>query len=201
MIEIINADALETLVGWNGARRFDLVVTDPPFSSGNQGIPENELTANVILALHEAAKLVKPGGWMLVMSASSDRSLSFVRGAVSKVLVPVRIAPWCRVGAKSIAKDAGWNFDTYLVSAFRRKKGRKDKKEQKTESRRIPGYIVAAPLKHGRRFALPSEVADWMIGPFAMPGGTLLDPFAGSFEIVRAAERAGMHGVGIDISR
>ena len=53
---------------------------------------------------------------------------------------------------------------------------------------------------NGRRAELPPEVADWMVRPYAVPGGMLLDPFAGSFEIVRAAERAGMHGVGIEQS-
>jgi tRNA G10 N-methylase Trm11 len=37
-----------------------------------------------------------------------------------------------------------------------------------------------------------------MVLPYAVPGGLLLDPFAGSGTILRAAERAGMRAVGFD---
>jgi DNA modification methylase len=66
-----------------------------------------------------------------------------------------------------------------------------------TNSPRVD-HITASPVVCGRRAQLPPEVADWMVEPFAVPGGRLLDPFAGSGEILRAAERAGMRATGIE---
>jgi hypothetical protein len=197
--EIIKGDAFSVVKAWNGTRKFDLLCTEPPFSPGGQGISEHELTAEVSLILYEAAKLVREGGWAVIMSASSDRSFSHIRNAVGKVLVPVRIATWCRLGATTkVNNQRGWNYDTYLVLTFRHPKGRKGRKE-KPEPSRLPGYIVAPPLKGGRRAQLPDEVCDWLVKPFAVPGGTLLDLFCGNGGILKAGERRGMDCVGIDL--
>jgi hypothetical protein len=41
-------------------------------------------------------------------------------------------------------------------------------------------------------------VARWAIEPFAIPGGDMLDPFAGSGALCRAAAAAGMHATGFE---
>jgi hypothetical protein len=193
MIETINANALETLLGWKGERQFDLVVTDPPYSFSGQGA-EHETTATVAVVLREAASLLKPGCWMLAMSASSWRSQAYVVEAVRGLLVPVRTLTWCKPTARTKTRTAGPLWASVGVVVFR-----KGKSKQVWPASDELDHVTAAPLMNGRRAQLPSEVCDWMVRPFAVPGGTLLDPFAGSGEILRAAERAGMHGVGIDL--
>jgi site-specific DNA-methyltransferase (adenine-specific) len=192
MIEAINADALETLLGWDGERRFDLVITDPPYSFSGQGA-EHEMTATVAVALREAAGLLKPGCWMLAMCASSWRSQAYIVEAVRGLLVPVRTLTWCKPEARTKTRTAGPLWASVSVVVFR-----KGKSERTWPSSLELDHITAAPVKNGRRAELPPEVADWMVRPYAVPGGMLLDPFAGSGAIVRAAERAGMHGVGIE---
>ena len=53
---------------------------------------------------------------------------------------------------------------------------------------------------NGRRAELPPDVARWAVTPFAVPGGTMLDPFAGSTVLCEAADNAGMRAVGFDLS-
>jgi DNA modification methylase len=59
-------------------------------------------------------------------------------------------------------------------------------------------HITAPPLTTGRRAELPPAVVAWMIEPFAVPGGTMCDPFAGSGALARAAAAAGMDAIGIE---
>jgi DNA modification methylase len=59
--------------------------------------------------------------------------------------------------------------------------------------------VLAEPVKNGRRAQLPQSVCDWAVAPYAVPGGTFLDPFAGSGALVQAAERAGMRATGFEI--
>jgi DNA modification methylase len=77
------------------------------------------------------------------------------------------------------------------------------------ESKRHPAYhdsrvgldhITAPPLIKGRRAQLPPEVAAWMVQPFAVTRGLLLDPFAGSGAILRAGESFGMRTIGFELS-
>jgi hypothetical protein len=116
MIEVIAGDAFTTLKAWDGGRKFDLLCTEPPFSVGSQGISEHELTADTILTLYEAAKLVKPGGWAVVMSASSDSSFSHIRSAVGKVLIPVRIGVWGRLDLVRGRRPRGVAGQAFLAS-------------------------------------------------------------------------------------
>jgi DNA modification methylase len=47
---------------------------------------------------------------------------------------------------------------------------------------------------------MPPEVARWAVAPFAVEGGVMLDPFAGSTVLCEAAEDAGMRAVGFDLN-
>ena len=53
---------------------------------------------------------------------------------------------------------------------------------------------------NGRRAEMPPDVARWAVAPFAVKGGVMLDPFAGSTVLCEAAEEAGMRAVGFDLS-
>jgi hypothetical protein len=59
-------------------------------------------------------------------------------------------------------------------------------------------HITMAPVKNGRRAELPREVAEWAVRPFAIQGGLLVDPFAGSMAIPKAAIGLGMQAIGFE---
>ena len=182
-------DALDLITAME--ERPDLIVTDPPYAFGGSG-DEHAISATVAIVLREAAKKLAKGRWMLIMCASSWRSTSYMVESVRGIVDPVRIGTWCKPLPSSKVKPGGWQWGSVNVIAFR-----KGKAIDKTESL-LRDYISAAPIKNGRRAELPSNVADWMVQPYAVPGGLLLDPFAGSGAILGAAERAGMNALGFE---
>jgi DNA modification methylase len=191
-VQMIRGDALDYLASHPRERLFDLIVTDPPYAFSGMGA-EHEMTATVAVVVRESARLLRPGRWMLVMCAASWRSTAYVVEALRGVLTPVRIATWCKPIAKTKTRTAGWAWASVNVVAFR------DGKSVESWSHcGILDHITAAPRMNGRRGQLPPEVADWMVGPFAIDGGTLFDPFAGSGEILRAGDRAGMNAIGVE---
>jgi hypothetical protein len=146
----------------------------------------------VAVALREYARKLRRGRWMLVMCASSWRSTSYMVEAVRGVVEPVRIAHWSKPVARTKASTSGWRWASVHVIAFR-----KGKAIDATPNGHLD-HITAPPLTTGRRAELPPEVAAWMIEPFAVTGGTMCDPFAGSGALVKAAAAAGMDAIGID---
>jgi tRNA G10 N-methylase Trm11 len=169
----------------------DLIVTDPPYAFGGSG-SEHAISATVAVVLREAAQRLAKGRWMLVMCASSWRSTAYMVEAVRGVVEPVRIATWCKPAARTKVETTGWKWASVNVVAFRKGKALDDCPASDLD------HITAAPLTVGRRAELPPEVALWMVKPFAVSGGTLLDPFAGSGAILRAAEACGMHAIGYE---
>ena len=168
-----------------------LIVTDPPYAFGGNG-EEHAISATVAIVLREAAQRLEKGRWMIVMCAASWRSTAYMVESVRGIVEPVRIATWCKPAVRCKVRVAGWQLASVNVVAFR--KGKAAEKE----ARDILDHITAPPVMNGRRAQLPPEVADWMVAPFAVPGGTLLDPFAGSGAIPEAGKRAGMHAIGFE---
>ena len=169
----------------------DLVATDPPYSFGGSG-DEHALSATVAVVLREAARRLKNGRWMLVMSASSCRSVAFIMEAVRGIVVPVRIATWCKPVARTKTRTTGWRWATVNVLAFR-----KGKALEVTPSALLD-HIVAELVKNGRRAELPLEVAMWVVSPYAVRGGLMLDPFAGSGALLNAAVQCEMRAIGYE---
>jgi hypothetical protein len=153
----------------------DLIATDPPYAFGGSG-KEHALSATVATALRESARRLRKGRWMLVMCAASYRSQSYMVEAVRGLVEPVRIGTWCKPKAKTKVDTEGWKWASVSVIAFR--KG----KSLDLEPSFILDHITAEPVMNGRRAELPIEVARWMVGPYAVPGGLHFDPFAGSAE-------------------
>lgn len=168
-----------------------LIVTDPPYAFGGAG-DEHAISATVAIVLREAAQRLAKGRWMLVMCASSWRSTAYMVEAVRGVVDPVRIGTWNKPAVRTKTRTAGWQWASVNVIAFR-----KGKAIEKVPSNHLD-HIVAEPIISGRRAELPPEVANWMVMPFAVPGGLLFDPFAGSGAILDAGERAGMRTVGFE---
>jgi DNA modification methylase len=186
---IIKGDSLDLIQ--QQAEAPDLIVTDPPYAFGGTG-DEHAISATVAVVLREAAQRLKRGRWMLVMCASSWRSTAYMVEAVRGIVDPVRIGTWCKPAARTKARTPGWKWASVNVIAFR-----KGKAEELDPSDSLD-HITAPPVVNGRRAELPPAVADWMVAPFAVPGGLLLDPFAGSGAILAAAERLGMRTVGYE---
>jgi DNA modification methylase len=189
--EIIPGDSLDLILRQLEAP--DLVVTDPPYAFGGSGA-EHAISATVAVVLRETATRLKKGRWMLVMCASSWRSTAYMVEAVRGIVDPVRVATWCKPAARTKAQTVGWKWASVNVVAFR--KGKADE----APAVDMLDHILAPPVVNGRRAELPPEVARWMVAPFAVPGGLLLDPFAGSGAILRAAEEHGMRAIGFEQS-
>lgn len=170
----------------------DLIVTDPPYAAGGTG-DEHALSATVAVVLRESAKRLAKGRWMLVMCAASWRSTYYMVEAVRGVVEPVRIAHWNKPKARTKVKTTGWAWASVNVIAF--KKG----KALELDADPYLDHITAEPVMNGRRAELPAEVAEWMVAPFAVEGGLFLDPFAGSGQILRAAEKHGMRALGYEL--
>jgi DNA modification methylase len=170
----------------------DLVVTDPPYAFGGSG-GEHALSATVAVVLRETALRLAKGRWMLVMCASSWRSTAYMVEAVRGIVDPVRVATWCKPAARTKVETVGWRWASVNVVTF--KKGKALDEPGNSDDL---DHILAAPLTVGRRAELPPEVAMWMVKPFAVPGSVMLDPFAGSGVILRAAEACGMQAIGYE---
>jgi DNA modification methylase len=188
---IRQGDALDLITAFDETP--DLIVTDPPYAFGGAG-DEHAISATVAVVLRESAKRLARGRWMLVMCATSWRSTAYMVEAVRGVVEPVRIGTWCKPVAKTKARTTGWQWASVNVIAFK-----KGKAEDKLPIDMLD-HITEAPVIDGRRAELPERVADWMVRPFAVPGGLLLDPFAGSGAILLAGERAGMKAIGFEKS-
>lgn len=171
--------------------RPSLVATDPPYAFGGSGA-EHALSATVAIVLREAAQRLERGRWMLVMCASSWRSTSYMVEAVRGIIEPVRIATWCKPAARTKVETTGWKWASVNVITFRKGKAIDDCTAADLD------HITAPPVINGRRAELPAEVATWMVKPFAVPGALMIDPFAGSGALVRAAEACGMSAVGYE---
>lgn len=170
----------------------DLIATDPPYAFDGSG-EEHAISATVAIVLREAAERLKTGRWMLVMCAASWRSTAYMVESVRGVVDPVRIATWCKPKARTKVQTTGWAWASVNVIAFRKGKA------LELESPPYLDHILAEPVMNGRKAELPAEVAKWMVAPFAVPGGLMLDPFAGSGKLLRAAEECGMTALGYEI--
>lgn len=187
---IIKGDSLELIQGYG--KEFDLIATDPPYAFGGSG-DEHAISATVAVVLREAAQKLKTGGWMIVMCASSWRSTSYMVEAVRGIVDPIRIGTWVKPKSKTKTNTPGWKWASVNVIAFRKGKNNK----AILPSDRLD-YIMEEIVMNGRRAELPAAVADWAVAPFAIPGGKMLDPFAGSGRLCEAAERARMVAVGFE---
>jgi len=190
-VEIFKGDALDLLKDFP-EEEFDLVATDPPYAFGGSG-DEHAISATVAIVLRETARRLRRGCWMVVFAASSWRSMSYMVEAVRGIVEPVRVGTWCKPSSSTKVRTPGWNWASVSVIAFR--KGKSD-----ISGVEDPGldHIEAPIVRNGRRAEIPSEVAEWAVRPFVLNGGVMIDPFAGSGALVKAAEKLSMLGYGFE---
>lgn len=186
-MKIEKGDALDLMMKF--PHRPNLIATDPPYAFGGSGA-EHAISATVAIVLREAAARLADGGWLLIMCASSWRSLAYMAEAVRGLVDPVRVATWTKPTSRTKARTPGWAWSSVLVLACRKGKSL-------IQPSAILDHHEAAPVLNGRRAELPESVADWVVSPFASPG-VFLDPFSGSGALPKAAERAGMQAFGFE---
>ena len=63
----------------------------------------------------------------------------------------------------------------------------------------VGGGQMGHPLAHENEAPFPESLAEFFIRSFCPPGGTVLDPFAGSGSTLVAAHKAGRDAIGIDV--
>lgn len=185
---IHRGDALDLM---STIEKVDLIVTDPPYAFGGSG-EEHAISATVAIVLREAARKLKPGGWMIIYCASSWRSAMYMAEAVRGIVEPVRFGTWVKPKARSKTRTPGWAWTSVKVIACRNGKSADISPSDELD------WIMCEPVTKGRRAQLPAEVAMWSVRPFAVPGGTMLDPFAGSGAILKAASECGMNAIGFE---
>jgi hypothetical protein len=190
--DIRQGHALDLIAAFDG--EADLIATDPPYAMGGEGA-EHGISATVATALRESAYRLRKGGWAVVFAASSWRSTVYMVEAVRGILEPVRTGTWIKPVAKTKVRTPGWAWASVNAVVFRRPGA-----PGLGEPSPLLDYVIAAPVMNGRRAQMPVEVARWAVAPFAVPGGVMLDPFAGSTVLCAAAEEAGMRAVGFDFS-
>ena len=189
--DIREGHALDLIAAFSG--EVDLIATDPPYALSGDGA-EHALSATVATALRESAYRLRKGGWAIVFAASSWRSTFYMVEAVRGILEPVRIGHWDKPAAKTKVRTPGWSWASVNAITFR-----KPGAPGIGEPSPLLDYIVAAPVMNGRRAQMPMCVARWAVTPFAVPGGVMLDPFAGTAVLCEAAEEAGMRAVGFEL--
>jgi hypothetical protein len=192
MADIRQGHALDLIAAFAG--EADLICTDPPYALSGEGA-EHAISATVATALRESAYRLRKGGWAVVFAASSWRSTFYMVEAVRGILEPVRTGTWIKPVARTKVRTPGWAWASVNAVVFRRPGAPGLGKPSA-----MLDYIIAAPVMNGRRAEMPPEVAHWATEPFAVPGGVMLDPFAGSTVLCMAAEKAGMRAVGFDFS-
>lgn len=190
--DIRQGHALDLIAAFGGSA--DLIVTDPPYALSGEGA-EHAISATVACVLRESAYRLRKGGWAVVFAASSWRSTCYMVEAVRGILVPVRIGTWIKPAAKTKVRTPGWAWASVNAVVFRRPGA-----PGLGNPSPLLDYVIAAPVINGRRAEMPPQVARWAVAPFAVEGGVMLDPFAGSTVLCEAAEQAGMRAVGFDLS-
>tara|TARA_R100000388_G_C7158178_1_gene117857 strand:+ start:34 stop:654 length:621 start_codon:yes stop_codon:yes gene_type:complete len=180
----------------NFDKKLDLVVTDPPYALTGSGA-EHAVSSAVACVLRETAKKLATGSWMVVFSASSWRSISYMTESVRGILSPVRVANWVKPKAHTAVRTPGWSWTTVTLIAMR--KGKRNNPELVAPPN-INDWLECAPMTKTRRAQLPPQVAEWAVAPYIVPGGVFLDPFAGSGALPAAAARLGMNAHGFEIN-
>jgi site-specific DNA-methyltransferase (adenine-specific) len=177
-------------------KSLDLLATDPPYAFGGRGA-EHALSATVATVLRESAYRLKPGGWAVIFCASSWRSTFYMVEATRGILDPIRTGTWAKPVVQTKVRTPGWAWATVNVLVMRRPGG--DRGLYKPPDEAASDFIVEPVIRNGRRAQLPMSVARWAVQPYALEGGTMLDPFAGSGALVQAAKEAGMDALGFEI--
>lgn len=205
----IMQDAIEWLM--NQKSQFvDHIVSDPPYgiemdnlSQTNTGMDvtrtEAEHDVEENLALFEdflplAFEALKPDGFCVLWCDAMHFRLLHDRAIFHGFKVQRWPLIWCKTGPCTNQANQ-YNFTKRTEYAIVMRKG------GTLVSHQNDNYIVAGPadkkLFH-HPFAKPIEVWQWILRAIAIPGQTILDPFAGSGSCCYSAAAMGLRPIGVE---
>ena len=218
--EIIQGDALKVLSGFT-PNTFDAVITDPPYASGGRTQSEkNKSTAKKYSSMGENAPPPFDG------DAKDQRSWTrwaaewlYEARKVCKSGAPVcMFIDWRQLPAATDALQwAGWIWRGTAVWDKGNSRPQKGRFRQQAEfvvwasngklpiDRPVPvlpGVFRAANVQGVQRIHQTQKPEEIMrqICKICLPGGRILDPFAGSGSTLAAAELEGYDSVGVELS-
>jgi site-specific DNA-methyltransferase (adenine-specific) len=178
-----------------------LTLTDPPYNSGQ---PYEGYDDRIDPAAYQAwlAGIFRDCGRLAaeLVYFPGTRNLLDVRAFLPEGFRPVRTLGWHRrefagdkwLGGPAMCWEPVIWASRAAVPAFNRIYGPAGRDFLVIPSIRTDPYAKRHPCPK------PLAVTRWLVGLFCPPGGTLLDPFAGSGAILRAAADLGRAAIGIE---
>jgi len=182
-ITIYHGDCRDILPGME---KVDLVITDPPYSSG-RAESEFAATGNIAVSLHLASEMAPT---MCVFGTSSGRGIEFVKSAV-RSLPHNRVLLWHRSYVNSRAAGP-WLWDLVLIHVF----GKGSFGRPRYSSLIQTDGTRALAIETGHKAPVPTAVMEHLYLPFAP--GVVLDPFMGAGATLLAAKRNGGIAIGVE---
>ena len=221
MIELYNGDCRTFLSNYNGAQ-FDAVITDPPYASGGATLAERSAsTSQKYTATKKACPFpdfmgdqMDARSWLHMMRMFS-RWRAF---GVTTVRCWLRFAIGgrCRCSRMQCSGQAGSWRGTLVwdkLTSARRRDGFRQQAEFAVWASNgklpidrpvsvLPGVFKAANVQGMQRIHQTQKPEEIMrqICKICLPGGRILDPFAGSGSTLAAAELEGYDSVGVELS-
>lgn len=221
MIELYNGDCRAFLSNYKG-ELFDAVITDPPYASGGATLSERSAsTSQKYTATKKACPFLDFMGdqmdarsWLHMMA--DVFALARVRCHDGAVMVA--FCDWRQMPLLTDAVQwAGWQWRGTLVWDKLTSRPQKGRFRQQAEFAVwasngklpidrpvsvLPGVFKAANVQGMQRIHQTQKPEEIMrqICKICLPGGRILDPFAGSGSTLAAAELEGFDSVGVELS-
>ena len=221
MIELYNGDCRAFLSNYNG-ERFDAVITDPPYASGGATLSERSVsTSQKYTATKKACPFpdfmgdqMDSRSWLHMMADV----LALARVQCHDGAVLVVFCDWRQMPLLTDAVQwAGWQWRGTLVWDKLTSRPQKGRFRQQAEfvvwasngklpiDRPVPvlpGVFRATNVQGVQRIHQTQKPEEIMrqICKICLPGGRILDPFAGSGSTLAAAELEGYDSVGVELS-
>ena len=212
-VTIYNGDSVEVLEGFSGV--FDGVVTDPPFSSGARTDARKAARGAMTRGKKWSSDWftqdnLSTVGFLMLTRLILSRALTACKDdATAQVFIDWRMAP----NLYGILESTGWVVKNMVVwdkvhfgmgNNYRNQHelvyyAEKGKPEFQTHSvgNVISSKRIKAELHPTQK---PVDFLQTLIESAIPPGGTVVDPFGGSFATAEAARRCGRKAVVSEIS-
>ena len=155
---------------------------NPTFHADESSAPAGRFPANVLLDEHAATEMDKQSGW----SVSRANTSSDNRGAEgSHIFASSSLG---RRDPSNSHNDSGGASRFFPVFKY----------QAKAPKRERPVIVREDGSKIQHPTVKPLALLDWMVTLITPPGGTVLDPFAGTGTTLEAARNKGFSAIGIE---
>ena len=221
MIELYNGNCRDFLSIYSGPK-FDAVITDPPYSSGGATLSERAASTSEKYTGTKkncpypdfAGDQMDARSWLHMMAdVLSSARVHCHDGAVLVVFCDWRQLPLLT----DAVQWAGWTWRGAIVWDKMSSRPQRGRFRQQAEFAVwasngklpidrpvpvLPGVFRSANVQSGQRLHQTQKPLEMMreICKICVPGGRILDPFAGSGTTLAAAELEGYDAIGVEIS-